>query len=242
MTTLKVLISGRPICRGELLVSERVPFFFGKKRILPNVFENKKLGGGRNGFPFWGSPFFVWDVDGQSHWFLNFSVWSMVQKFCKWCVSDTQTGHTNSLGEWENLTMKHVRLDMVWLPQFAKCLIEKCQKISHQRPWFDLIFHHPRFPWNKGISLTKPPFGVRSCEVAIIWPDLMISFLLEESPRPSLKPSCLVINQNLEAILSNHWPWISFLVGEYHGENPPYIPYIHYYGSTLLDPYGCFQK
>ena len=33
-----------------------------------------------------------------------------------------------------------------------------------------IIFHQPRFPWNKGISLTKPPFGVRSCEVAIIWP------------------------------------------------------------------------
>ena len=36
-----------------------------------------------------------------------------------------------------------------------------------------IIFHQPRFPWNKGISLTKPPFGVRSCEVAIIWPDSM---------------------------------------------------------------------
>ena len=34
-----------------------------------------------------------------------------------------------------------------------------------------IIFHQPRFPWNKGISLTKPPFGVRSYEVAIIWPD-----------------------------------------------------------------------
>ena len=34
-----------------------------------------------------------------------------------------------------------------------------------------IIFHQPRFPWNKGISLTKPPFGVRSREVAIIWPD-----------------------------------------------------------------------
>ena len=34
-----------------------------------------------------------------------------------------------------------------------------------------IIFHQPRFPWNKGISLAKPPFGVRSCEVAIIWPD-----------------------------------------------------------------------
>ena len=34
-----------------------------------------------------------------------------------------------------------------------------------------IIFHQPGFPWNKGISLTKPPFGVRSSEVAIIWPD-----------------------------------------------------------------------
>ena len=30
----------------------------------------------------------------------------------------------------------------------------------------------PRFPWNNGISLSQLPFGVRSCEVAIIWPDL----------------------------------------------------------------------
>ncbi len=30
-----------------------------------------------------------------------------------------------------------------------------------------IIFHQPRFPWNKGISLTKPLFGVRLCEVAI---------------------------------------------------------------------------
>ena len=36
------------------------------------------------------------------------------------------------------------------------------------------IFHQPRFPWNKGNSLTKPPFGMRSCEVAIIWPDIYI--------------------------------------------------------------------
>ena len=37
-----------------------------------------------------------------------------------------------------------------------------------------IIFHQPRFPWNKRISLTKPPFGVRSCEVAIIWPDVSL--------------------------------------------------------------------
>ena len=33
-----------------------------------------------------------------------------------------------------------------------------------------IIFHRTRFPWNKGISLPELPFGVRSCEVAIIWP------------------------------------------------------------------------
>ena len=33
-------------------------------------------------------------------------------------------------------------------------------------------FHQPRFPWTKGVALTKPPFfSMRSCEVAIIWPD-----------------------------------------------------------------------
>ncbi len=39
-----------------------------------------------------------------------------------------------------------------------------------------IIFHQPRFPWNKGISLTEPPFRVRSCEVAIIWPDGFCKF------------------------------------------------------------------
>ena len=33
-----------------------------------------------------------------------------------------------------------------------------------------IIFHQPRFPWNHLISLPQLPFGVRSCEVAIIWP------------------------------------------------------------------------
>ena len=49
-----------------------------------------------------------------------------------------------------------------------------------KRPWKPcttiwpngIIFLQPRFAWNKGMSLTKPPFGVRSCEVAIIWPEL----------------------------------------------------------------------
>ena len=40
-----------------------------------------------------------------------------------------------------------------------------------------IIFRQPRFPWNKGISLTKPPFGVRWCEVPIIWPDMTRSYV-----------------------------------------------------------------
>ena len=43
-----------------------------------------------------------------------------------------------------------------------------------------IIFHQPRFPWNKEISLTKPPFGVRSCEVAIIWPEV---WTIDELPK-----------------------------------------------------------
>ena len=35
-----------------------------------------------------------------------------------------------------------------------------------------------RFPWHKGISLPSLPLGVRSCEVAVIWPDFFsFSFL-----------------------------------------------------------------
>ena len=50
----------------------------------------------------------------------------------------------------------------------SRCKLSTLGNISGQI----IIFHQPRFPWNKGISLTKPPFGVRSCEVAIIWPDI----------------------------------------------------------------------
>ncbi len=43
-----------------------------------------------------------------------------------------------------------------------------------------IIFHQPRFPWNKGNSHPKPPFGGnRSSEVAIIWPN-SLHFHLQE--------------------------------------------------------------
>ena len=57
-----------------------------------------------------------------------------------------------------------------------------------------IIFHQATFPWNKGISLTKPPFGVRSCEVAIIWPDNITSDLWHSQvlgENPSHQPTRL---------------------------------------------------
>ena len=52
-----------------------------------------------------------------------------------------------------------------------------------------IIFHHPRFPWNsRGFPYFSPPFGEnRSCEVAIIWPDLSLKTLPLIIPSPSMK-------------------------------------------------------
>ena len=44
------------------------------------------------------------------------------------------------------------------------------------------MFHQPRFPWNNGTSFTKPPFGVRSCEVAIIWPGIKCAECMDDLP------------------------------------------------------------
>ncbi len=47
-----------------------------------------------------------------------------------------------------------------------------------------IIFHQPRFPWNKGISLTKLPFGVRSfyfrSSLNFKFLDLLRSFLVNK--------------------------------------------------------------
>ena len=50
-------------------------------------------------------------------------------------------------------------------------IIMEGQNLSLQHSGQIIIFHQSRFPWNKGISLPKLPFGVRSSEVAIIWPE-----------------------------------------------------------------------
>ncbi len=61
--------------------------------------------------------------------------------------------------------------------------VEKKTSVSGQV----IIFHQAKFPRNKGISLTKPPFGVRSCEVAIIWPDCLKCLACHGSIFPSIQ-------------------------------------------------------
>ena len=61
----------------------------------------------------------------------------------------------------------------IWGCRSKSRFYEKCTSTWHVYISGQIIiFHQPRFPGNKEISLTKPPFGVRSCEVAIIWPDI----------------------------------------------------------------------
>ena len=48
-----------------------------------------------------------------------------------------------------------------------------------------IIFHQPRFPWKKGIPLTKPPFGVRSCRYNLTRPIWNIFVKLER-----ISPGC----------------------------------------------------
>ena len=54
------------------------------------------------------------------------------------------------------------------LQQMSHCKPSCCEICEVQHSGQIIIFHQSRFPRNKGMFLTKPPFGVRSCEVAII--------------------------------------------------------------------------
>ena len=65
--------------------------------------------------------------------------------------------------EWSKIDLRqHVLCEQeTWEPKYSGQII---------------IFHQPWFPWNKGISLPQLPFGVRSCEVAIIWPEIFQPF------------------------------------------------------------------
>ena len=60
-------------------------------------------------------------------------------------------------------------------PQFQTSILRLSNwywENNHQNCWSGqiIIFHQPRFSWNKGIPPSRLHFGVRSCEVATIWP------------------------------------------------------------------------
>ncbi len=66
--------------------------------------------------------------------------------------------------------------------KICECLVPKGKgdpKIVSLKSGQIIIVHQPRFPWNKGISLTKPPFGGnRSCgnrfpSLAIFWGEVV---------------------------------------------------------------------
>ncbi len=80
----------------------------------------------------------------------------------------------------EKMVELHVptrNLNLLHSNQKKTALFPKESSVSYIVSGQIIIFHQPGFPWNKGISLTKPPFGVRSCEVAIIWPDCIYIYL-----------------------------------------------------------------
>ena len=92
-----------------------------------------------------------------------------------------------------------------------------------------LLFHQPRFPWNKWNSLTKPPFGVRSCEVAIIWPNdwrvlqLFHTFVRAESCRDRLRS---LQSTNLKQSIQCH-----------HS-----VPHCKFIWSTCLQSCKCYTN
>ena len=60
-----------------------------------------------------------------------------------------------------------------------------------------LCAQQPGFSWNKGISLPWLPFGLRSCEVAIIWSDIINYTAFQESALSSNLPFQGVTQMNL---------------------------------------------
>ncbi len=60
-------------------------------------------------------------------------------------------------------------LKLLWVTSGQKV---DCNDLGVKNIWPNYnILPTTRSPWNKGNSLPQLPFGVRSCEVAIIWPD-----------------------------------------------------------------------
>ena len=91
-----------------------------------------------------------------------------IEIVCVWHVSTLRTSR--------NPSFQHLRIKQHVALADRKIVRTRRKTAQHNPPFSQksgqsIIFHQPRFLWNKGISLTKPQFGVRSREVAIIWPE-----------------------------------------------------------------------
>ena len=93
----------------------------------------------------------IWDEDGWNLWRDFFGGYALAKEIA----------HSHPCGRFQ------------WMcPFFVEWVWNQIHYLSGQI----IIFHQPRFPWNKGFSLPQLPFRVRSFEVAIIWPDLYQKF------------------------------------------------------------------
>ena len=113
---------------------------------------------------------------------------------------------------------KKKKNDKSWLFFFGDSTNQVLWLQIHWASWYKksgqiIIFHQPRFPWNKGISLTKPPFGVRSCEVAIIWPEKsylqskLQSFDISEFNLPTTSPTLFLQTHGRGKSLFSQFCW-----------------------------------
>ena len=124
-----------------------------------------------------------------------------------------------------------------WMFCFGKCTSKNPTNSSHlkNRPKLPqnetrkstnhsgqiIIFHQPRFPWNKEISLNKPPFGVRSGEVAIIWPAKWNEKVYQPSISLVLLLAGFVSRVNSQSVANS---------GDFRDEKAKFLPF------------GCVQK
>lgn len=98
---------------------------------------------------------------------------------------------------------------------------------------YGMIFHKPRLPWNTRIYCTKPPFKVRSCEVAIIWPGLYISTTLQETNRHSHGKSTML--DGIYPDFDAGFPWAKMWVSR---EGVPRLP--PGFPTKISDSHGPF--
>ena len=78
----------------------------------------------------------------------------------------------------QNDVVIHTLSQSISLLRFRWVSVEYRRNVCRPYIWPNYTISPTWFPWNTGISVTKPPFGVRSCEVAIIWPDIYIYIYL----------------------------------------------------------------